>query len=157
MQLRSVSGMNIPQGHRPVPITIGWSLTLTPFDQQPSLISTLRTAVPRYHMHSPPRDATIERSPLPCVQLKLLIKTLKFEHRRWYIYIPLCCVVVLYWTLGLLLLLLFPLFGPRELLAVDWRGGQVLPTRLESSIARRRGNMLRRHKLFSSCQWKPPV
>lgn len=89
MQLRSVSGMNIPQGHRPVPITIGWSLTLTPFDQQPSLISTLRTAVPRYHMHSPPRDATIERSPLPCVQLKLLIKTLKFEHRRWYIYIPL--------------------------------------------------------------------
>lgn len=82
MQLRSVSGMNIPQGHRPVPITIGWSLTLTPFDQQPSSISTLRTAVPRYHMHSPPRDATIERSPLPCVRLALLIKTLKFEHRR---------------------------------------------------------------------------
>lgn len=119
MQLRSVSGMNIPQGHRPVPITIGWSLTLTPFDQQPSSISTLRTAVPRYLSHA----LTTARRDYRAVSTALrptraINKDARIRAPTTGIFI-FCCVAfaVLYWTSGLLLLL--PLFGPRELLAAD--------------------------------------
>lgn len=98
MQLRSVSGMNIPQCHRPVPITIG-ALVSYPHALRPAALIDFNTAhcsspilyITCTHHHAT-RLSSERLSTLP-LRPRLLIKTLEFEHRRpMYLYNSLRCV-----------------------------------------------------------------